>query len=247
MTLATMTTSPAKGTPSTNPFVELDNDSTGQHEEMTDDDASARDDGGSQPLLDNNTPTKIARSQSLPVDVMPPEDAPGHTTTASRLQDAFAEHNWVMTSAIADVTATATMPDAATHTTATANDRTAQTATTSVTTNPMLADLMAFMERGFSQSRADSRAIRDCLDAVDADNKLLRAAIGAKADSTKIARLNSRLTTVAKTIRESIKSKLTSFGSAVLKTTGTILDLKANLHHFTKKVTTMDTTHTVLS
>jgi hypothetical protein len=242
MTLATMTTSLAKGTLSTNPFAELDNDSTGQHKGMTDNDASAHDDGGSQPLLNNNTPTKDARSQSLPVDIMPPEDAPGDTTAASRLQDAFAKHNQVMTSAIADVTATATMPNTATHTTATAKDGMAQTATTLVTTNPMLADLMAFMERGFSQSRADSCAIRDRLDAVDTDDKLLRAAIGAKADSTKNACLDFRLTTVAATIRESIESKLTTLGLAVLKMTGTILDLKANLQHVTKKVTTVDTT-----
>jgi hypothetical protein len=196
MTLATITTSLAKGTPSTNPFAELDNDSTGQHKGTTDDDASARNNGGSQPLLDNDTPTKDARSQSLPVNVTPPEDTPGDTTATSWLQDAFAEHDRVMTSAIADVYTTATMPNAATHTTATAHDGMAQTVTTLVTTmpattNPTLADLMAFMERSFSQSRADSCAIRDCLDAVDANNKILCAAIGAKADSAKIARLDS--------------------------------------------------------
>jgi hypothetical protein len=247
MKLATMTTSLAKGTPPTNPFAELDNGSSGQHKGTTDNDTSARNDGGSQPLLDNNTPTNDACSQVPPINVTPPEDSPGDTTTATWLQDAFAKHDQVMTSAIADVTATATMPNAATHTTANANNGTAQTAMIPVTmmpttTNPTLADLMAFMERGFSQSRADSCAIRDRLDAVDPNNKLLRAAIGTKADSAKIARLDSRLTTVATTVHEGIERKLTTLGLMVSKTLGTILDLKANLQHVTKKVTTVDST-----
>jgi hypothetical protein len=104
-----------------------------------------------------------------------------------------------------------------------------------------MALMMLMLHTMQNMMQMTNQAILTCLDTINSANKLqhghLRAAINAKADSTKIARLDRRLTKLADNVRDNIAA---TFGAKIQSTLDAILDLRANLQHLTKKINDSD-------
>jgi hypothetical protein len=147
-------------------------------------DATACEDGGSQPLIDEITPIDNALTGDIPT---------GGTT----LVTAFAEHDRIMTSAIANIIAP---PDI---------DEVVPTpevmilenlATTTTATGPTLAGLITLLQHNHQTILDQLTAINGCMDMADDNNRKLRVAIDAKADSTEITRLDKHMGSMAATV-----------------------------------------------
>jgi hypothetical protein len=198
---------PAKGTPNKD-------DDFALAKGTSNDGATACEDGGSQPLIDEITPIDNALTGNIPT---------GGTT----LVTAFAKHNRVMISAIANIIAPPDMNKVVPTPEVTIPENLA-TATTA--TGPTLAELMTLLQHNHKTVLDQLTAINGRMDTADNDNRKLRAAIDAKADSMEITCLDKRMGTMAATVALTVHNEIeATIGSKVLKTLEAIHDLKANL------------------
>jgi hypothetical protein len=217
--------------------VDEDDDGLGLPAGTPPNDTTARKDGGSQPLIDKD-------NDALPVPTSPI----GVTTIVT----ALAEHNRIMALAIAAVVAPPQPDRAVPPSPVMMLDTLTTTMLDTSTTNPTLADMMLFLQRSHKMMQHNHRTviahlspIDGLIDTVDNETRLLCTAIGAKVDSTKIARLDSRMEDMAATIALTVHDKLNAtLGSKLTKASDSIVDVKANLQHMSKKLTATDASTT---
>jgi hypothetical protein len=212
-------------------FADLDEDSApannnddglGLLVEIPPDDATAREDGGSQPLIDEDD------------DAFPVATPPVGVMT---IITALAEHDQIMTSAIATVVLPPPPDGAVPPSNITTLDM--------LTTTPTLADMMLFLQRSNKMMQQNHHtiitrlsAINGLMDTTDKDTHLICAALAVKADSMEIAHLDSRMEAIAATVALTMRDKLTTtLGLQLSKSLDSILDVKANMQHLTKKLT----------
>jgi hypothetical protein len=160
-----------------------------------------------------------------PIQNPPPAAAPMLDKDAtSSIQQAFDAHNCAFTMAIENVTAF-TMDNPVPH------------------TSPILANLMALMERSHKDVHGHLDDMNRRLNNVTEDHRTLLGSVNltltsldSKANSTEITCLDQRIktmtTNLATTIHEGMESNLSSLCTTVDK----ITNLKANLSHITKKI-----------
>jgi len=189
---------------------------------------TAREDGDSQPLLDLGA--------ILALDV-----------TSDPIINTLAANNRILTLTIAGVTEADRALDLAITGVATTLDDDDD----DVTDAPTMALLMPTVPHGNATEspttmatmmlvlrtmQSQNQAILTRLDAMDDTSKerhgRLRAALNSKADSTEIARLDHQLEVMAHNIQDEVT---TVIGGQLTSATSSIVDLKANLLHVTKR------------
>jgi hypothetical protein len=218
---------PADGTP------HKVNNEFGHSRAMSTNNDTTHDDGTSQPLIDKVMLTGAD---------IPPDD---NAVDGTMIFDALAEHDRVLTLAITnvidreDITENVHPPAATNPATSTIN---------ATLPEPMMVSMMLLLQTMQSTSQAILARL-DNMDSTIAANKLqqgwLCTAINAKADSSEIACLDKRLGDLADNVASTVRDEINaSLGLKIYKASATILDLKANLQHLTKKFSTADATTT---
>jgi hypothetical protein len=112
-------------------------------------------------------------------------------------------------------------------------------------TTPTLANMMLFLQHSNEMMQQNHRtviarlsAIDGRMDTADKETRLICTALAAKADSTEIARLDSRMEAMAAIVALTMHDKLTAtLGLQLANSLDSILDVKANVQHLTKKLT----------
>jgi hypothetical protein len=211
-------------------FVDLDEDSApaddinnglGPLAEIPPNDATVRKDGGSQPLIDED-------DNAFPVATPP--------MGVTMIVTALAKHDRIMTLAIAAVVLPPPPDGAVPPSNVTTSDIS--------TTTPMLADMMLFLQHSNEMMQQNHRtiithlsAINGPMDTANEDTRLICATLASKADSTEIARLDSRMEAMTPTVALTVREELTAtLGLQLAKLLNSIVDVKANVQHLTKKL-----------